>query len=110
MRVPQQAEHYRREGWWRPETLVHRFNATCADNIDRPVIIDGDQQLSFGDVASRVWRLAGHFARLGVRPGDVVSWQLPNWWEAAIVHYAALRAGAIPNPLNPIFRARELRF
>src|SRR5439155_22631929 len=47
--------------------------------------------------------------RLGVQPRDVVSWQLPNWWEAVVVHHAALRVGAIPHPVNPIYRASELR-
>jgi cyclohexanecarboxylate-CoA ligase len=110
MRVPQQAEEYRRDGWWRSETLPQRFEATCRANAERTAIIDGDRALTFGDVATLAERLAGHFTRLGVRPGDVVSWQLPNWWEAVIVHHATLRAGAIPNPLNPIFRARELSF
>src|SRR4051812_30207536 len=57
-----------------------------------------------------VGRLTRHLAGLGVQARDVVSWQLPNWWEAVIVHHATLRLGAIPNPVNPNYRARELRF
>ena len=34
---------------------------------------------------------------LGVRPGDVVSFQLPNWIEWIVVHYAVTRIGAISN-------------
>jgi cyclohexanecarboxylate-CoA ligase len=47
---------------------------------------------------------------LGVGAGDVVAYQLPNWWEAAVVFLAAARAGAVVNPVLPIFRERELRF
>ena len=57
-----------------------------------------------------VGRLSRRLADLGVQARDVVSWQLPNWWEAVVVHHAALRLGAIPNPISPIYRARELRF
>ena len=36
--------------------------------------------------------------------------QLPNWWQFAALHLAALRIGAITNPLMPIFREREMAF
>ena len=44
------------------------------------------------------------FVSLGVSPGDVVAYQLPNWWEAVVVFLAAARIGAVVNPLLPIFR------
>jgi len=47
---------------------------------------------------------------LGIQRGDVVSFQLPNWWEAAVVFCATARLGAIANPILPIFRERELEF
>jgi cyclohexanecarboxylate-CoA ligase len=37
-----------------------------------------------------------------VRPGQVVSFQLPNWWEALVLHLAVIRIGAVSNPLMPI--------
>jgi cyclohexanecarboxylate-CoA ligase len=40
----------------------------------------------------------------------VVSWQLPNWVEAAVVHLAALRVGAISNPIVSIYRHAEAKF
>jgi cyclohexanecarboxylate-CoA ligase len=43
-------------------------------------------------------------------PGDVVSYQLPNWWEFVALHLACLRIGAITNPMMPILRRRELEF
>jgi len=102
-------ERYRRSGAWGPETLVSRLDAVCARAPDRIALIDGDTHLTFAEFAARVGRIAGHLRASGVQPGDVVSWQLPNRWEAAVVHHAALRAGAIPNPLNPTLRALELR-
>jgi non-ribosomal peptide synthetase component E (peptide arylation enzyme) len=73
-------------------------------------LIDGERRLRFAD-----WdRLAAAAARgllgLGVRPGDVVAYQLPNWWEAAVVFLAAARLGAVVNPVLPMFRERELAF
>src|SRR6202451_2180772 len=61
----------------------------------------------FGDLVSRA---AASLNRLGVERGDVVSVQLPNWWEFAVIALAAFRVGAIVNPLMPIFRERELSY
>ena len=104
------AGFYRAQGAWRNETLPARFASVCGTAPDRVALVDDGVSLTFPEAAERVERLAGHLGALGIGPGDVVSWQLPNWWEAAVLHHAALRIGALPNPLNMIFRGRELRF
>jgi cyclohexanecarboxylate-CoA ligase len=93
---------------WGGETLLDRARAIVAEHGDRVALI-GQTEHRFGDLFGRAERLAGRLAALGVRHGDVVSWQLPNRWEAAVVHLAALRLGAVSNPLNPVFREREMR-
>src|ERR1700753_859082 len=55
-------------------------------------------------------RFAGAFLSLGVKPGDVVTIQLPNSWEFPALVFGAMRAGAIPNPVPPIYREHELSF
>ena len=47
---------------------------------------------------------------LRIGRGDVVAFQLPNWWEFTALFDACSRIGAVANPLMPIFRQRELRF
>jgi cyclohexanecarboxylate-CoA ligase len=66
--------------------------------------------LSYGDLAAAVGRAAGMLAGLGVGQGDVVSFQLPNSLEAAIVYHATVRLGAVGNPIIPIYRGREVEF
>ena len=102
------ADEYRRAGYWRDETLVERFGAICAEHAARIALIDGDEHMRFEQAAECVERVAQWFASLS-NPGDVIAWQLPNWWEAAIVHHAVIAAGCISNPLNPAWRERELR-
>lgn len=101
------SERYART--WPDETLPQRLVLTARASTGRVAIVDGERSISFGRAAAMIESLAGHLVALGTQPGDVVSWQLPNWWESAIVHHAALRAGAIPNPLNPAFGERELK-
>ena len=66
--------------------------------------------LSYRDVDRLSRRIGAGLAAHGVAKGDVVAFQLPNWWEFAAIHLACVRIGAISNPLMPIFRARELEF
>ena len=69
----------------------------------------GDDHLRASWPADR-YRVALGLLELGVRPGDVVSFQLPNWIEFLVLHYAATRIGAVNNPLIPIYRDREVGF
>src|SRR5918996_3004715 len=45
----------------------------------------------------------------GVGAGDVVVWQLPNWWESLVVAYGIWAVGAVSSPVVPIYRSFELR-
>ncbi|THJ72231.1 class I adenylate-forming enzyme family protein, partial [Candidatus Frankia alpina] len=47
---------------------------------------------------------------LGVRPGSVVSWQLPNTIDTVVVCLALSRLGAVQNPLIMMLREREITF
>jgi cyclohexanecarboxylate-CoA ligase len=66
--------------------------------------------LTFGAFAVRVDQVAGGLRQLGVREDTVVSWQLPSWWESAVLAVAIDRIGAIGNPIIPIYREREVAF
>ena len=65
---------------------------------------------SYRDIDRISRRIGAGLAAHGIGKGDVVAFQLPNWWEFAALHLACVRIGAISNPLMPIFRARELEF
>lgn len=66
--------------------------------------------LTYETLNQRVARMAAGLVALGVEPGDVVSCQLPNWWQMNALFLACARIGAVINPLMPIFREHELRF
>jgi acyl-CoA synthetase (AMP-forming)/AMP-acid ligase II len=90
---------------------------SCRSHGERTAIIDtslphGDpnRPLSYSRYGEIVEALARGFVRQGIRPGDVVAIYLPNCWEFAAAYHAATLAGAIPTPLNPSYREREVRF
>ncbi|WP_191624387.1 AMP-binding protein [Pseudomonas fluorescens] len=71
---------------------------------------DERRVISYRELNGLVTRMAAGLAALGVNKSDVVSCQLPNWWQTTALHLACVRIGAILNPLMPIFRERELAF
>ena len=104
------AARYRRDGSWGGESLAARFADTCTRRGYADALIDATRRLSFAEWQRLAERAALGLLALGVAPGDVVAYQLPNWWEAAVVFLAAARIGAVVNPVLPMFRERELRF
>ncbi|MFG1301173.1 AMP-binding protein [Xanthobacter sp. V3C-3] len=103
-------------GLWRDETLLDHFRRNVSARPDKTALIatrteQGDAvRLTFADLDTLSDRLAVGLMRRDVAPGDVVSFQLPNWWQFTVLHLAALKVGAISNPLMAIFRERELTF
>ncbi|MEO8604406.1 MAG: AMP-binding protein, partial [bacterium] len=107
---PADAARWHAAGHWRTEALAALLSRTATARGTATALIDGDVRLSFTDWERRAARLAAGLADLGVGRGDVVAYQLPNWWEGAVVFLAAARLGAVVNPVLPIFRERELAF
>ena len=83
------------------ESLSERFYRCRTARPDQVVVIDGPVQLTAGRLVGLGDRLAGSLRRHGVGEGDVLSLQLPNWWEAVVIGCAAFRLGATLCPLPP---------
>ncbi|MEU9136037.1 AMP-binding protein [Streptomyces sp. NPDC048404] len=77
---------------------------------DRPVLLQGDRSLTFGELRDRAERVAAGLHDKGVRPGTVVAWQLPTRIETALLSFALARVGAVQSPVIPFYRDREVGF
>ncbi|MFG1346703.1 cyclohexanecarboxylate-CoA ligase [Xanthobacter autotrophicus DSM 431] len=103
-------------GLWRDETLLDFFRRHVAAHPEKCAVIahradtGAETRLTYAELDAVSDRLAIGLARLGVQDGDVVSFQLPNWWQVPVLHLACLKLGAVSNPLMAIFRERELTF
>ncbi|WP_284259077.1 AMP-binding protein [Acidocella aquatica] len=104
------AKRYLAEGHWRNSTLVDAARAAVAENPSRILLIEGTTHLTRGEAWNQALRLAGFFLRRGLKPGDVVAFQLPNWIESAVLALAARMTGLIINPIPPIYRESELGY
>jgi cyclohexanecarboxylate-CoA ligase len=108
------ARHYRSNGWWRDTTFLDDLAESVRTRPDEPVLInertaDGTVRVvSYREFDQSVRRIAGGLDDLGVRSGDVVAFQLPDWWETAALLLACLRVGALAQPIVPHLRGREI--
>lgn len=104
------AARYHADGYWRNDTLVGAARAAVAEDPSRILLIEGEKKLSRGEAWDQALRLAGFFLAQGLKPGDVVAFQLPNWVESAILALATRMTGIVVNPIPPIYRESELAY
>ncbi|MFF3289208.1 class I adenylate-forming enzyme family protein [Streptomyces sp. NPDC003023] len=76
----------------------------------RPVLLQDDRTLTFGELHDRSERTAAGLYAMGVRPGTVVAWQLPTRIETVLLTVALARLGAVQTPVIPFYRDREVGF
>ncbi|HYD06551.1 MAG TPA: AMP-binding protein, partial [Reyranella sp.] len=98
-----------RDGWWGPTTCADALRETAAADPDRVLLVEGSVQITAAALVERSERLAAAMLER-FASGNVVSFMLPNWHEAATVYMAATMAGMVANPILPSLRDHELRF
>jgi acyl-CoA synthetase (AMP-forming)/AMP-acid ligase II len=104
------AARYRTAGWWRDETLADVARRACREGPDRLLLMEGDRCVTRAQGWDAASRLAAFFLSRGLQPGDVVSFQLPNWVEAAVIALAVRRCGLVLAPIPPNYRESEVGY
>jgi acyl-CoA synthetase (AMP-forming)/AMP-acid ligase II len=107
--LPPHLMRYKQEGAWREVTL-QRLAAECAEaSPDAEVIAGCAVPMTFARVQSEAEAFAASLRALGLRPGDRVAFQLPNWEETAVIALAIAIGGFVAVPIVPIYRDAEMR-
>jgi acyl-CoA synthetase (AMP-forming)/AMP-acid ligase II len=104
------AARYRAAGYWRDTTLVDVARGAAQSDPDRVLVTEEDLRLTRAEAWDAATRVAAFFRSRGLRPGDVVSFQLPNWIESVVIALAARMEGLVVNPIPPIYRESELAY
>lgn len=117
VRITVPEERVRSAGrFWPGITVIDRLDAVAAATPDKAAIVARNSTsgrtttLTWRQLRRIVDRMALALVDLGIGKDDVVSCQLPNWWEFTALHLAAMRIGAVTNPIMPIFREREVGY
>ncbi len=107
------AERYLAEGAWDDRTLGEFLRDCLLKDPTRPFRIWSPTNPylgTVGDVYEESLRVAGGLRALGLGPGDMVAFQLPNWVEAAITFYACSMLGVTLVPIVHFYGPKELGF
>lgn len=100
-------------GYWDDETLGTMLDRALERNPDQVFRVHSQQRPwpgTFGELRDRARRVATALADRGVRPGDPVAFQLPNWAEAAVTFYAAAFLGAVVVPIVHFYGPKEVGY
>ncbi|HEY5856539.1 MAG TPA: AMP-binding protein [Aldersonia sp.] len=101
------AEFYA-SGAWADENFTELLRSRAQANPDKVFVTDGTKSLTFAELYDESQKLALGLRRRGLRPGDRVAAQLPNWVEFVVVAAALSRIGAVTVPIMPIYRGDEV--
>ncbi len=94
-----------------PDIPLHGLlQATAARRPDASAIVFKGQTTTFGQLDRDSNRVAHGLAKMGLAKADRLGLFLPNCPEYEVAFYAATKLGAVPSPLNPSYRERELTY
>jgi cyclohexanecarboxylate-CoA ligase len=103
------ADRFRAAGWWPDRLLNDALAVAVARYPGRVALVDARNRMTYATLQVQVDQCALGLLAIGIRHGDVVTAQLPNWNEFVVLTLALERIGAVINPVAPIFRYHELR-
>ena len=109
MSLPTHLGRYRAAGVWRDVTIAERARSLAGSHPDTVVFPNDPRRPTYASLFADAEALAVALADLGLVAGDVVSFQTPNWIEAAVINLAAALGGLIVNPIVTIYRDAEVR-
>src|SRR5208282_358471 len=107
------AERYRSEGAWDDRSLGQFLSDSLLKDPTRRFRIWSPTHPyagTVGEVYEEALGVAGGLRALGLGPGDVVAFQLPNWVEAAITFYACAMLGVTLVPIVHFYGPKEVGF
>ena len=81
-------------------TLDRAFSAAAEQFAERDAFVEGDERVTFADWFDRSQRLAGHWARQGIGPGDVIAIRLPPSIDYVVAFGATVLLGAVTTGIN----------
>ncbi|WP_326658218.1 (2,3-dihydroxybenzoyl)adenylate synthase [Streptomyces sp. NBC_00385] len=101
---------YRREGLWQGTPLgrLPWLLAAREQGASHTVLTDEEGAIGAAELARRCDALADGFAAHGLRPGDNVLVQLPNFRDLFLTLFACARLGVRPVLLLPAHREHEV--
>ena len=107
--LPPHLRRYAEAGVWENKTLGDHARMRAAEEPDTVVFLTDPAQPTYASLLAEGEALARSLIELGLKSGDVIGFQVPNWTEAAVINLAASLGGFVISPIVPIYRDREVQ-
>ena len=91
-------------------TLGDLLHSQALEHPASIALFTGDTEISYQELDSASTNLAGWLVREGLRPGDRMAIHWHNSFEAAVLYFAAFKAGLIAVPVNLRLKAPEIAY
>jgi iturin family lipopeptide synthetase B len=92
------------------QTIHATFSALAGRMLDRPALVCGDQQLTYGELDRQSDQIARYLQSHGVSRGGRVGLYSQRSMEAIAAILGILKAGAAYVPFDPSYPPKLLRF
>jgi acyl-CoA synthetase (AMP-forming)/AMP-acid ligase II len=89
-------------------TVMDLLERVASQHPDVEAYVDGEERVTYAELAAKSAGVAALLADRGVRRGDVVAIRLPTSIEFALAYLGALRLGAVVTGVNPRLGPREV--
>ena len=100
----------RAAGYWSDEVLPDILEAQASHRGQTIAVVDGERRVTWSELHRLSRRMALHFQGLGLRRGDVVAIQLPNWLEFIVAYHAIGMFGGVVCQAAVDWRSREMEY
>ncbi len=97
-------------GLWSAETVAEVAARRARTEPDTILLVDGERRIDAATLHAEASAVAQALIARGLKPGDTLSFMLPNWHEAAVIYLAATIARLVAHPIVPALRDHELGF
>ncbi|MEJ5976420.1 AMP-binding protein [Novosphingobium sp. PS1R-30] len=105
--APHQRE-FAGQGLWDERTIADQAYVLASADPDFVAFVEGEAVSTRAMLLSAAEALSTTLYARGLRPGDVIAFQVPNWREAAVINLAAAMSGLVINPIVTIYRDHEV--
>ncbi|RMD04441.1 cyclohexanecarboxylate-CoA ligase [Clostridium autoethanogenum] len=106
-----QKKLYEKMGYWGKKTLLDYWHTSVKKYRDKEFVVDDrGYRYTYGQLDEKAGIVASYFLSIGVKPLDVISFQIPIWSEFVIVSIACMKVGAVVNPIGMCYSGREVSY
>ena len=100
---------YLEKGWWSEKSIIDYWEETVERYGDKEYLVDDrGNRFSYKEVDWLSNSVAAYLEDIGIKEGDIVSFQCPVWAEFVLISLAVFKVSAIANPVAMFYGKEEL--